>query len=40
MFAGEMVRMGEALGVATPICRLFLNGIKVLEQKNDGLFQF
>lgn len=40
MFAGEMVRMGEELGVATPICRLFLNGIKVLEQKNDGLFQF
>lgn len=40
MFAGEMVRMGKELNVPTPLCRLFLNGIKVLEQKNDGLFQF
>lgn len=38
MFAGEMVRMGEELGIATPVCRMFLNGIKVLEQKNENLF--
>lgn len=38
MFAGCMVRMGKELGIPTPICWMFLNGIKVLEQKNDGEF--
>lgn len=33
MFAGSMVRMGKELGIATPICWTFLQGIKVLEEK-------
>lgn len=39
MFAGRMVQMGEELGIPTPICWMFLKGIKVLEQKNNGDFR-
>lgn len=34
MFAGSMVRMGKELGIDTPVCWMFLQGIKVLEEKN------
>ena len=36
MFAGSMVRMGQELGVPTPVCWMFLQGIHVLEEKNEG----
>jgi 2-dehydropantoate 2-reductase len=39
MFAGTVCKLGEKYGVSTPIAELFLNGIKVLEQKNDGMFE-
>lgn len=39
MFAGTVVRMGEELGIPTPICRMFLHGISVYEEKNQGMFQ-
>ncbi|MGC4019684.1 MAG: 2-dehydropantoate 2-reductase [Muricomes sp.] len=35
MFAGTMVKMGKKLGIPTPICWMFLQGIKVLEEKNQ-----
>lgn len=38
MFGGAMMRMGKELGVPTPYNELFYHAIKVLEQKNDGLF--
>ncbi len=38
MFAGKMVALGEQLGVETPLNRLFYHGIRVLEEKNAGLF--
>lgn len=37
MFAGSMVKMGRELGIATPVCWMFLQGIKVLEEKNEGI---
>lgn len=39
MFAGSMVRMGEELNVPTPVCWVFLQGIRVLEEKNEGLLE-
>ena len=36
MFAGSMVRMGQELGVPTQVCWMFLQGIHVLEEKNEG----
>lgn len=36
MFAGSMVKMGQDLGIPTPICWMFLEGIRVLEEKNEG----
>jgi len=38
MFGGTMVRMGRELGVPTPYNEMFYHAIKVLEQKNEGLF--
>ena len=38
MFGGAMIRMGRELGVPTPYNELFYHAIKVLEQKNEGLF--
>lgn len=34
MFAGTVIRLGEKLGVDTPINRVLYHGIKVLEEKN------
>lgn len=39
MFAGSMVKMGRELGIATPVCWMFLQGIKVLEEKNEGILE-
>jgi len=39
MFAGTVVKLGQQLGVATPINWMFYNGIKVLEEKNEGKFK-
>jgi len=39
MFAGTVIRLGKELDVPTPINWLFYHGIKVYEQKNDGLFE-
>ncbi len=38
MFAGGVVRMGEELGIPTPINWMFLKGIQVHEEKNRGEF--
>lgn len=38
MFGGTMMRLGKELGVPTPFNELFYHAVKVLEQKNDGLF--
>ena len=38
MFAGTVVRYGQELGVPTPINEFVYHAIKVLEQKNNGLF--
>lgn len=40
MFAGAMMRMGEALGIPTPYNTFTYHIIKGLEEKNDGLFDF
>ncbi len=37
MFAGQVIKMGKELNVPTPVCELFYNGIRVLEEKNDGI---
>lgn len=39
MFAGTVVRLGKELGVPTPVNEVFLHGIKVLEEKNEGKFK-
>ena len=39
LFAGKAVRLGKELGVPTPVCELFYHGIRVLEEKNRGLFR-
>lgn len=38
MFAGTVIRLGEELNVPTPINWMFYHGIRVHEEKNDGLF--
>lgn len=38
LFAGTMIRMGKDFAIPTPICWMFLQGIRVLEEKNDHLF--
>jgi 2-dehydropantoate 2-reductase len=38
MFAGKVIRLGEELGVKTPMNWLFYHGIKVCEEKNTGKF--
>ena len=36
MFSGTVVRLGEELGIDTPVNRVLYHGIKVLEYKNEG----
>ena len=38
MFGGTIIRMGRELGVPTPYNEMFYHGIKVMEQKNEGVF--
>ncbi len=38
MFAGKVVRLGEELGIKTPLNWMFYHGIKVCEEKNMGKF--
>lgn len=38
MLAGKVVRLGQQLGVETPVNWLFYQGIKVYEEKKAGLF--
>jgi 2-dehydropantoate 2-reductase len=33
-----VVELGEKLGVETPVNRMFYHAIRVLEEKNAGLF--
>ena len=40
IFAGEMVRMGNALGIEVPYCEYTYHLIKSLEEKNDGKFDY
>lgn len=39
MFAGEVMRLGEKLGVATPVNAVLYHAIRALEEKNDNRFQ-
>lgn len=39
MFAGKVVALGQELGVETPLSWMFYQGIRVLEQKNEGMFR-
>jgi 2-dehydropantoate 2-reductase len=38
MFAGKVVRLGQELGIETPLNWMFYHGIKILEEKNMGKF--
>lgn len=40
MFAGEMMRMGEEVGVPVPYCEYTYHAIRALEEKNDGKFVY
>lgn len=36
MFAGTVVRLGKELGVETPVCEMFLHGIRLIEARMFG----
>lgn len=36
MFAGTVVRLGKELGVETPVCEMFYNGLHLIEDKMFG----
>ena len=38
IFSGTIMRLGKKYGIPTPYNEMFYNMIKVLEEKNDGLF--
>lgn len=38
MFSGKILKLGKELGIDTPINRMLYNGIRVLEEKNEGMF--
>ena len=40
MFSGALMRMGQELGILTPYNTYTYHMIKVLEEKNDGLFDY
>lgn len=40
MLAGEMIRMGKEHGIAVPYCEYTYHLINVLEEKNDGKFEY
>lgn len=35
MFAGTVMRLGNQLGISTPISEIFYHGIRILEEKNE-----
>ena len=37
IFAGTVIRMGKEVGVETPLNEFFYHGIRVLEEKNEGV---
>lgn len=37
MFAGTVVRLGKELGIATPVCEMFLHGIHLIEDRMFGV---
>ena len=39
MFAGTMVRLGRETGVPTPLNEFIYHAIRVLEEKNEGVFK-
>ncbi|HIR94392.1 MAG TPA: ketopantoate reductase family protein [Candidatus Egerieimonas intestinavium] len=39
MFAGKMISLGQELGIPTPLNWMFYQGIRVLEEKNQGVFE-
>lgn len=39
MFAGKVVKLGQELGVETPLSWMFYHSVRVLEQKNEGMFR-
>lgn len=38
MFAGQMMKMAAEVGVDVPYCEYTFHAIKVLEERNDGIF--
>ena len=36
MFAGTVLRLGEKLGVDTPVCRMFYHGLHLIEDRMSG----
>ncbi len=38
MFAGKVIRLGQELGIDTPVNFMLYHGIKTYEEKNQGLF--
>ncbi len=39
MFAGTVIKLGEELGIETPLNWMFYHGIKIHEEKNMGRFE-
>ena len=40
MFAGEMVRMGQEVGIPVPYCEYTYHLMRSIEEKNDGKFKY
>ena len=38
MFAGKVIKLGQQLGIETPLCWMLYHGIRVCEEKNAGMF--
>lgn len=38
MFAGKVAKLGQELGIPTPVSMMYYHGIRVLEEKNAGKF--
>lgn len=39
MFAGQVLKMGQELGISTPISFVYYHGVKILEEKNRQCFE-
>lgn len=40
LFAGAMMRMGQETGIATPFCEFCYHAIRMLEEQNDGMYDY